>query len=216
MAAHRPIHEARITRMRIARGLWRAAINCLATIGLLLCVVTFTPVIPWYAMRLSGPWYEPKGDVLVILSAAGPNIGVIDPSTYWRCTYALAAYRQHAFERVIVSGKDVAPDMRNFLIFGGVPAEKILVDNASGSTHENAVVTAGMLANLSGRKVLLTSDSHMFRAYHSFLKLGVDITPAPIPDIVKRASSYSARWGLFLAELDETLRIAFYYYKGWI
>jgi len=196
--------------------MYRTAIGGLAAAGFLLLLVTVTPCVSWFAMRLAGSWQEPKGDVLVILSAAGPNLGIIDLSTYWRCTYAIAAYRQHAFDKIIVSGKNIAPGMRQFMIFNGIPADRILVEDNSESTHENAVMTAGMLSHLSGRKVLLTSDSHMFRAYHCFLKQGVEMTPAPIPDVVKRASTYGARWGLFLGELDETARIAFYYYKGWI
>jgi uncharacterized SAM-binding protein YcdF (DUF218 family) len=202
--------------MTVAGKLRRSAIAGFAAVGMLLFLVTFTPFVSWYAMRLAGPWYEPQGDVLVVLSAAGPNLGVIDPSTYWRCTYAIAMYKRHAFDWIIVSGKDIAPGMRDLMVFSGVPAEKIVVENLSETTHESAVQTAGILAKLPGRKVLLTSDGHMFRAYRAFLKQGLDITPVPIPDTIKAASSYSARWSLFIGEMKETLGIVYYRYKGWI
>jgi uncharacterized SAM-binding protein YcdF (DUF218 family) len=141
---------------------------------------------------------------------------MIEPGTYWRCTYAIAAFHQHPFDRVIVSGKDIAPGMRDFLVFGGVPAERITVENESTSTHENALFTARILNGYPGRKVLLTSDSHMFRARRAFLKQGVAAIPSPIPDVIKRASDYNDRWHLFAREVSETVRIVYYFYQGWI
>lgn len=202
--------------MILAKRLCRVVIFCLATTGLLFLLVTFTPFVSWYALKLAGPWYAPDGDVLVVLSAAGPNLGVIEPGTYWRCAYAIAANRHHPFSKIIVSGKDVAPGMRDFLVYGGVAAERIVVENQSGSTHENAVFTARILAGLPGRKILLTSDSHMFRAQRAFLKQGAETTPSPIPDVAKRASDPNARWELFVREVNETVRIVYYFYKGWI
>jgi uncharacterized SAM-binding protein YcdF (DUF218 family) len=192
------------------------AVSILATTGAIFLIVTTTPLVSWYAQSLAGPWEGPQGDVLIVLSAAGPNFGVIDAGTYWRCAYAVLACREHRFRKVIVSGKDVAPGMRDFLVFSGVPAESVVVENESISTRENGVFTARLLKDMPGRKTLLTSDSHMFRARRVFEKVGVDVAPMPIPDISKRANSWSLRWGLFIAELNETARIGYYFVKGWI
>lgn len=200
---------------RLAR-IRRLAVFLLAGLGGLLLIVTATPLVSWYARILAGPWGGPQGDVLIVLSAAGPNFGVIDVSDYWRCAYAVLAYREHRFEHVVVSGKGIAPGMRDFLVFNGIPAQSIIVENRSRSTRENGLYTAELLKNVAGRRTLLTSDSHMFRAHRVFQKVGLDTAPMPVPDIAKRANDWSLRWGLFIAELNETTRIAYYFFKGWI
>lgn len=202
--------------MTFSKKLFRAFTSFLAFTGLIFLFVTFSPFVPWYALRLAGPWYGSEGEVLVVLSGAGPNLGVVDPGTYWRCAYAVAANRRHPYDRIIVSGKDVAPQMRDLLIFSGVAADRIIVENESTSTHENALYTARILASLPGRKILLTSDSHMFRAQRAFVKQGAETIPSPIPDVTKRANNYNARWELFANEAGETMRILYYFFEGWI
>lgn len=195
----------------------RAIVRFLAAIGLLFLLVTFTPFVSWYATRLGRPWSDPGGDVLVVLSAAGPNSGnVLDLSTYWRCFMAILYYREHPYRQVIVAGKESAAGMRDFLVFNGIPAGRIRLEDKSTSTRENALFTAPMLAGETGRIVLLTSDSHMFRARRSFTRAGVHVEPSAVPDVVKLAGSYSARPGLFMGEMQETARIVYYWYRGWI
>jgi uncharacterized SAM-binding protein YcdF (DUF218 family) len=204
------------SRFLTSRGLRRIVVLGLAAFGFFVLLVTATPIVSWYARTLAGPWEGPEGETLIVLSAAGPNFGVIDASDYWRCSYAVLAYREHPFQRVVVSGRGIAPGMRDFLVFNGVPAERIVVENESGSTRENGFYTAKLLKDTPGRKTLLTSDSHMFRAHRVFRKLGVETVPLPVPDISKRANDWSQRWGLLIAEMKETSRIGYYFAKGWI
>lgn len=203
-------------KMRFASRLLRAITLVLAATGALFLFITFSPFVSWYALRLAGPWYAPVGDVLVVLSAAGPNMGVMDPSTYWRCAYAVEVNREHPFRKIIVSGKAIAPQMRDLLVFSGVPAERIIVENESSNTHENAVFSARILKGIDGRKILMTSDVHTFRAERSFLKQGAQTVPSPIPDVIKRANAYNMRWELFANEVGETAGIVYYWLKGWI
>jgi uncharacterized SAM-binding protein YcdF (DUF218 family) len=200
----------------IGGRLYRAAVRLLATLGLLVLLVTFTPFVHWYATQLSRPWHTERGDILIVPSAADPNSGVMGISTYWRCFMALLYYREHPYKQIIVSGKDSAPGMRAFFVFNGVPADRILMENNSTNTHENAIVTARMLAGNPGSVVLLTSDSHMFRARRCFLKAGVAVSAQGVPDVTKRSAEYSARPQLFLIELRETAAIVYYWYRGWI
>ena len=211
----------RYTRSRhmasnVARVLSRVAVRLLAALGVIFLFVTFSPFVSWYATRLSRPWSSYQGDILVVLSAAGPNVGVMDASTYWRCFMAVLYYREHPYRQIIVSGKDSAPNMRDFLVFNGVPADRILVEDKSTSTHQNASFTARMLAGQRGRIVLLTSDSHMFRARRCFAKEGVTVAASAVPDVLKRAGEYEARPQLFIGELRETASIIYYWYRGWI
>ena len=143
-------------------------------------------------------------------------MSVMDPSTYWRCYMALLYYKERPYKQIIVSGKDAAPGMRDFFVFNGVPADRIRVENGATNTHENAEFTAPMLAGVNGRIVLLTSDSHMFRARRCFAKAGVNVAASSVPDVVKRAAEYSARASLFAGEMTETAGIVYYWWRGWI
>ena len=194
----------------------RTAVRLLATIGFVFLLITFSPFVGWYATKLSRPWSSPEGDVLVVLSSASPNVGVMDISTYWRCFMAVLYYREHPYKEIVVSGRDSAPGMKDFLVFNGIPADRIQLENAASNTHENAEYTARILRGVPGRIVLLTSDSHMFRARRCFAKAGLIVSASAVPDTTKRAGEYSARPQLFLREVRETGSIVYYWYRGWI
>jgi uncharacterized SAM-binding protein YcdF (DUF218 family) len=106
--------------------------------------------------------------------------------------------------------------MRQFLICAGLPPEVIEVETQSRSTHENAVAASRILAGVPGKKVLLTSDYHMFRAYLAFRKQGVEVTPRPFPDAGKRIRSWYWRWPVFVDLSVEAGKDAYYYVRGWI
>jgi uncharacterized SAM-binding protein YcdF (DUF218 family) len=195
---------------------YQTTTKLLAIIGLLFLLVTLTPFVSWYATKLSRPWAPYEGDVLIVLSAALPNTGVMDVSTYWRCYQALLYYREHPYREIIVSGKDSAPGMRDFFVFNGVPADRIRVENSATNTHENAEFTAHMLSGVSGRIILVTSDSHMFRARRCFAQAGVPVSASAVPDVVKRADHLVLRPELFAGEVWETASILYYWYRGWI
>jgi uncharacterized SAM-binding protein YcdF (DUF218 family) len=194
----------------------RAAVRFLALTGLLFLLVTFTPFVNWYATWLSRPWNTPRGDILVVLSAADPNSGVMSISTYWRCFMALVYYREQPYKEIIVSGKDSAPGMRDFFVLNGVPADRVRVEGDATSTHDNARFTAQLLKGTSGSVVLVTSDYHAFRARRCFLKAGIAVSTSGVPDITKRSAEYFARLQLFIVEMRETAAIVYYWWRGWI
>ncbi|HOK47855.1 MAG TPA: YdcF family protein [Bryobacteraceae bacterium] len=202
--------------MPFLRRAWRAFTVLAAGIGVLVLIVTFTPVVSWYARLLAGPWDDPKSDTMIVLGA-----GIIDsitpgPSTYWRAIYAGRFYREGGFTRVVASGKEVGPLIRDFLVCQGVPAEIIEVEGKSTSTRENAVYTARMLAGSASTPVLVTSDYHMFRARRAFQKAGLNVQPRPFPDCLKRYNFITQRWSAFLELVTETAKIAWYFVRGWI
>lgn len=62
----------------------------------------------------------------------------------------------------------------------GVPRQALLLERTSRNTRENAVHTARLLADRGLERVLLvTSASHMRRAYGAFRAAGVEAIPAP-------------------------------------
>jgi uncharacterized SAM-binding protein YcdF (DUF218 family) len=92
----------------------------------------------------------------------------------------------------------------------------IRVETESHSTRENALKSKVILDQLPGRKVLMSSDYHMFRATRVFRKAGIDIAPRPIPDAAKRMESWKDRWPVFLVLGLETVKVGYYFARGWI
>ena len=205
-------------RFRHALSLFRSG---LAVLGILLVLVSVTPLVSWWAGTLAGPWQDPRGDVLIVLGGSLLENGVIGDSSYWRSTYAVLAWREGTFDRVVLSGggfesSSIAEAMRDFLECHGVPRRVIQIETRARSTRENAVYVTELLAGVPGRKVLLTSDYHMFRAHRAFKKAGLEVLPRPVPDARKRAAGSIDRWPAFLDLVRETIKIGYYYARGWI
>ena len=200
----------------------RLLLNLLAAIGLLFVAATFTPINTWWTSYLAGPWNDVHGDVLVVVGADAVQ-DVIGLSSYWRSVYAVREWKQGGFQTVLVCGGgassgqlSIAELMRDFMVSQGIPATAIRVETESGSTRENALKSKPLLEHLEGKRVLLTSDYHMFRAYRAFRKAGIEIQPQPFPDALKQNTLWMNRWPVFLGLCRETVKIAYYYVRGWI
>ncbi|HET8548697.1 MAG TPA: YdcF family protein, partial [Bryobacteraceae bacterium] len=202
------------------RRAWRIATGLLAGIGLLFVFVTITPLVPWWIKVLAGPWREPRGDVLIVLGGSMVD-EVIGYSSYWRSVYAIREWQRGSYRRMVITGGGapvaVSSAMAAFVEAAGVPRGAVQTETDSRSTHENAVQVARILAGTTGRKILLTSDYHMYRAHRCFERAGLDVEPSPIPDAGKRIfGSRLERWPVFFELLAETRRIVYYRVKGWI
>lgn len=75
----------------------------------------------------------------------------------------------------------------------GLPMERLTVESASRTTHENAVLTRALLPAAEGRQVLLvTSAFHMPRAVGTFRRVGFTVIPFAVdfrtagPDDLRR------------------------------
>jgi uncharacterized SAM-binding protein YcdF (DUF218 family) len=202
--------------MPVLRKLRRIVIAGLAALGLLMVLVTFTPVVPWYARMLAEPWDDSPGDVLIVLGGGVIDQDNLAQGSYWRCVYAERAWRTGRFRQVLVCGAGVAPLMRDFLTTHSVPAAVIQVEDSSHSTHENAINAKRLLAGVPGRKVLLTSDYHTFRARRAFAKAGLDVLTYPFPDVIKSSGHLTERWEAFITVAGETGKIIYYWLRGWI
>jgi uncharacterized SAM-binding protein YcdF (DUF218 family) len=135
--------------------------------------------------------------------------------------YASLAWKKSHFEEILLCGGPedipVASSMRSFLVAEGVPKESIRIESTSTSTRENAINAAVMLAQSpAGERMLLTSDYHMLRSVRVFQKAGVQVTPYPIPDAQKRAARWEGRWSAFLDEVRETVKLTYYWVRGWL
>jgi uncharacterized SAM-binding protein YcdF (DUF218 family) len=189
----------------------------------ILLILQFTPVTKWYATRLSENWTEADGDILIVLAAEEEAPNVIGLSSYWRCLYAIRAWRSGHFRLLVVSGgpqpgtdEPRAVVMGRFLESNGIPHDEIVLEPRSESTRENALFTAQMIAGWQGKKVLLTSDYHMFRARRAFEAAGLAVVPRPFPDVLKQYNSPWNREYCVVTLATETGKIAGYWWKGWL
>jgi uncharacterized SAM-binding protein YcdF (DUF218 family) len=179
-------------------------------------LITATPVLQPWISALSTNWGSDDGDTLIVLGGDFTGPGLMGVNTYWRCGYAVATWRAGHFRHVVVSGKDVAEPMRDFLVSQGIPRDAIVLEDKSNSTRENALFVAQLLQNDPGRRVLVTSDYHMFRALRAFRKVGIDVSPLPYPDARRSMRSLSQRWAIFALLAGETTKLVWYKFRSWI
>jgi uncharacterized SAM-binding protein YcdF (DUF218 family) len=201
--------------MRALPAAVRWSRNLLAFIGFITLLVITTPVVSWWARAYAGPMEQPKGDVLILLSAAADDQGVISFSSYWRARNALWAWQGGGFKKIVISG-DGGTGILDFLIAEGVPREAILPEWRSTSTRTNGIETARLIQGLPGRKVLLTSDFHMYRAIRVFRKLGIEVAPMPASDVIRSTEHWNGRLPAFQTMAVESVKIVYYRLHGWI
>jgi uncharacterized SAM-binding protein YcdF (DUF218 family) len=187
-----------------------------AVIGFTTVLVISTPIVSWWARAYSGPIEQPKGEVLILLSAASDNqYGGISYSSYWRARWALFAWQTGGFKKIVICG-DGVPGILNYLNAEGIPREAFVIERSSISTRENAIETARLIQDLPGKKVLLTSDFHMYRALRVFRKAGIDVKPMAVVDVLDSTEHWNARFSAFEIMLVESVKIVYYAVRGWI
>ncbi len=211
-----------VARFRpIGMRLKRYIVALLTVIGMLHVAVELTPALEWWNRYLAIPWDDRSpGEILIVLGAEEIDGQYLGPSSYWRSLTAVRQWRKGGFERVVVSGGPrelpLAEIMRQFIVFSGVPASAVEVEDESRSTRENAVFIARRLAGVPGRKVLITSDYHMRRAHAALQRAGLDVIGRPAPDVGKQLIHPAERWSAFIRLTVETVKLAYYHAKGWI
>jgi len=206
--------------------IWRWVLRLAAGIGILFLLTTLSPLVSWWATLLAGPWNDPKGDVLIVLTGSVLDARTIGMNSYWRAVYAAHIFLDEHFEEMIISGggrnePPAALPMRDFVVAQGVAPSAVRVEIASRNTHDSAVFVGALLRAdprryATRRLVLLTSDYHMFRSSRAFRRAGVEVAPRPIPDTIKRSGDFLDRWGVFLELVLETAKIGYYSIRGWI
>ena len=201
-----------MTRLRKAG---RLVLLVLAAVGLITVLVITTPLVRWWAHSYSGPIRQPDGNVLILLSAASDNAGGISYSSYWRARQAVSAWQTGNFKKIVITGGG-GPGIVNFLAACGIPRDRMVAEWQSNSTRENAINTARLVQGMPGRKVLLTSDFHIYRAIRVFRKAGMDVAPMPAPDVLHATEHWNGRFQAFELMVVETVKIVYYHARGWM
>jgi uncharacterized SAM-binding protein YcdF (DUF218 family) len=138
------------------KTLWRILVRTLTALGLVVVLVTCTPLDRWWAVQLAGPWTDARGDVLIVLTGNILGNGIIGETSYWRSAYTVMAWREGGWRQVIVSGGGggaslpVGEAIKIFLESGGIPPASIVAEFQSRSTRESAQNLARILPQTPG------------------------------------------------------------------
>jgi uncharacterized SAM-binding protein YcdF (DUF218 family) len=189
-----------------------------------LLTLQFSPFVPWLLNRLVGQaWQNPDGDILIVLAADEPPGDLMGPATFLRGVYGVRAWRGGHFRAAVVSGgppagghPSPAAAIAGFLSVNGIPREKIFLEERSTNTRESAVFTKEMIASWPGKRVLVTSDIHIFRALRAFQEAGLPVEPRPFPYLLKYWNSQFYRIPQTMRLLIEMGKIGYYGARGWI
>jgi len=123
-------------------------------------------------------------DTIVVLAAYAERNwkfapdGRINRAAGLRLFEAVRIYRQLRNARVVISGREVVPEiMRDTLVKHGIPLNRIVLESASSSTYESGVNLRSIVGDK--RFVLVTSAGHMPRAMAVMKKQQLNAVPAP-------------------------------------
>jgi uncharacterized SAM-binding protein YcdF (DUF218 family) len=191
---------------------------------LLYLTVTFTPLVPWLAEQMMEPGNEAVGSTLIVLANEQQSDGILGLVSYWRSVYAVRVWRggNGKFERMVISGGSggapvsMAAAMRDFVVSQGVPASRIVIEEKSTSTRENALFVKEIVKDLPGDKVVVTGDVHSYRTRRVFEKAGLPVLVRPYPETLKFSNNRMSRWSMFWGLVTETMKIGYYRLKGWM
>jgi uncharacterized SAM-binding protein YcdF (DUF218 family) len=233
-----------LTGLVLLASLWRRRQErrrrwALFTGVFLLLTIVCLPATNYLALGSLEWRYPPLGqrpegiDAIVVLAGASrppeaQGLAALPAEdTLYRCLRAVEMYRQGPPCPVVVSGGQMTPNlpvpalarvMRDFLIGQGIPAEKVVEEDKSLSTYENAVRTARLLHQRGLQRVLLvTSGHHLERAVRCFRRQGIDVVPCGCQYRARDFGTSPARflpdptaaWGVAQA-LHEWLGLAWY------
>jgi uncharacterized SAM-binding protein YcdF (DUF218 family) len=158
---------------------------------------------------------------VVVLSGGIRSTGQLNATTVARVRYAAELVRAGRGEVLVVSGgprrrgrPSAAPAMFDLARSLGVAGERILVEDRSSRTSENAREVSALLAAHGATSALLvTSALHMRRATLCFARHGIEVGPAPVPYI---AGEPPVRASVVAQALHEYIGLAYYRALGWI
>ncbi|MBU2591679.1 MAG: YdcF family protein [Nitrospinae bacterium] len=173
---------------------WKAGLFNLL-MGILMWLISISPASDMMLRGLESNFKipaNPRGDVIILLGGGvydgAPDLsGIGAPSEEMSGRIITAVRLQKRLDiPIIVSGGIVfkgraeAVVVKRFLIDLGVPPSKIIAEEKSRDTIENAKYTMEICRKRNyKRPILVTSAYHMKRSIMSFEKVGADVLPLP-------------------------------------
>jgi len=168
---------------------------------------------------LLAPDLSPRQHV-VVLSGGIRSTGRLNATTVARVRHAVSLLHARRAEWLVVSGgprrrgrPSAAPAMRALAERLGVAPRRILVEELSSRTSENAREVAALLGPGTREVLLVTSALHMRRAVLCFRRQGLAAAPAPVP---QAPDEDPARATIVGQTLHELIGLAYYRLAGWV
>jgi len=197
--------------------------------GCVAWAISITPVSNAMISVLESGYGIPKnvkGNVIILLGGGVydkvpdlSGIGVPKDAYLTRIVTAVRLQKRLKIP-IIVSGAEgskyrISEDLiaKRFLIDLGVPNDKIIIENKSRNTFENAKFTQEICERLGFKTfILVTSAYHLKRAVMSFDKVGLEVLPFPAGFMSSHGKHYG--WTAYLPGNFLTASIAIREYLG--
>ncbi|MBF0549024.1 MAG: YdcF family protein [Deltaproteobacteria bacterium] len=191
---------------------------------------------PLETMITSPPAQTVKGDVIVLLGGGTRPQYHLSPipelsQSGGRILLAAYLFRLAAAPRILVMGgsgdpfrinRQEALEMKTLLVKIGIPAAAILEENQSRTTNEHIDQIKAFLREKGFKHlILVTSASHMPRAYQLFRTLGVDVVPMQTDYLIQEPltpAGFLPSPGVLRSStraIHEYLALAYYKLMGW-
>lgn len=185
-----------------ALGSWQRRLRLATAAALALLAVAVLPLGIWLIRPLEERFPVPDVpahiDGIIVLGGAvdpersRPHGEVALNESAARITETVVLARRHPEAKILLSGGDAsifpragaemeADATRRLMVELGVAEERILVEDRSRNTYENAVDSYALAAPKPGAVwLLVTSAAHMPRAVGCFRKVGWPVLPYPV------------------------------------
>lgn len=220
----------------------RAATGIVGVVACLLVAIAALPLADWVAAPLenrfpTSPELPAHVDGVIVLGGAtAPVIGASRgrpelTAAADRLFALLELTRLHPEARVVVTGgsgllleQELTEDVptRAILREMGIPDDRVVVENRSRNTRENAVFSREALGgNIDGTWVLVTSAGHMPRSVGVFRRIGWSVIPYPVDYRTGGKAVHVPHLDLmgdmvvFSGALREWVGLVAYHLRGW-
>lgn len=214
--------------MAVGRSFGRRIVSTLNLIlwlaFLIILVIAFTPLTGYMVKPLEVKEDIRKADVIVVLSGGIDKGRYLSPASSQRMVRGAQLYFEGRAKKILFSGgippKNVVAEaavMAQEAKRLNIPAEDILVERRSQSTHEKVVEVKKITEALRWKSlILVTSYSKMKRSLMAFEYAGFKVYPAPADPYEKNADGPLERLSFFRELIHEYVGIIYYKIRGWI
>jgi uncharacterized SAM-binding protein YcdF (DUF218 family)/lysophospholipase L1-like esterase len=161
---------------------------------------------------------QAQGDAIVVLGAGVVGDCVANLNGVRRTLLGARLFRSGRAPLLVITGGTsdancpVADAMAQLAREYGIPADKLLLERGSRSTHENGEMTAPLLRERRVQRIVLVTDRlHMRRATGVFQRLGFIVEPSAVPVSQGHVDNVS----MLSDGLRETAAYTYYRLRGW-
>ena len=204
--------------------------------------ILFTPLANWLASFLEVKSKYCKADVIMVLSGSMYPDGSLNSLTNERLMQGINLYRQKRAPKLMFVGASILAPTKSFIhatfdpdqtsgladvddasqmkktaVQIGVPEIDIILDTTSTHTYEN-IRNAKQLMEQNGFQscLIVTSGTHGYRVRKVAQELGLNFSPAFVPNYDHCRIGASDRFALFQSTLREFVAIVIYKMRGWV